>query len=105
MIHLLVLCKLSSHVDDAIIDELSSQAKIELLKIPEVLSVQTGRNRTSASEWPFFYAVDVESLSKLDLFYNDPIQIRFATKIVGPHVWSQQELRFEIDPGRDIRFS
>ena len=105
MIHLIVLCKLNSEIDDETIETMAREAQAQLLKIPEVLSVRCGRCLTERAEWPFYYAVDLESLQKLELVLDNPIQMRFVTKYVKPNTWNQLELRYELEPGKDVRYS
>ena len=105
MIHFVVLCKLNSDIEDETVEEMARAAQSQLLKIPEVVGVRAGRGIDERAEWPFYYAVDLDSLQKLELFLDDAIQLRFVEKYVKPNTWSQLELRYELEPGKDIRYS
>ena len=105
MVHLVVLCKLEEHITPERLDEMIRSARSQLLKIPEVLQVRAGKKIEEENQWPMFYAVDCESREKLESFRDDPIHVKFVEQIIKPNTWSQLELVYELDPGKDIRFS
>ena len=43
MVHLVVLCKLENHVTQEKLEEMARQARTNLLRIPEVLAVRSGK--------------------------------------------------------------
>ena len=105
MVHLVVLCKLNENVSEDELEEMSRSARSQLLKIPEVLSVRSGKRVKPDNEWPFFYSVDIDSMDKLMMFRDDPIFIRFVEKFIKPNTWNVQELIYELDPGKDVKYS
>ncbi len=105
MVHFVVLCKLEEHVTPEKLDDMVRTARSQLLRIPEVLQVRAGKRIDEENQWPFFYAVDCESMDKLAMFRDDPIQVKFVETLIKPNTWAQMELLYELEPGKDIRYS
>ena len=105
MIHHIVLYKLKPEVTPARIEEMMMNARMQLLKIPEVLSIKCGKRVNSDIQWPFFIAIDFESMDKFGIFMEDPIQVKFMEEIIKPNTADSLTLDFEMDPGKDVRFS
>ena len=105
MVHYIALCKLNDNVSEETVEEMTRSARSQLLKIPEVLAVRSGKKINPENEWPFFYSVDVESMDKIAMFQDDPILIRFIEKMIRPNSWIVQELVYELEPGKDIKYS
>ena len=80
-------------------------ARMQLLKIPEVLSIKCGKRIDSHMPWPFFIALDFESMDKYALFREDSIFVKFDAEIIKPNISDALVLDFEMDPGKDVRFS
>ena len=76
-----------------------------LLKIPEILSVHSGRNTDQESEWPFFFSFEVASLSKLEMVKDDPLYLKFLESVIRPNSTSEFAFNFETDPSQDLRYS
>ena len=55
--------------------------------------------------WPFFIAIDFESMDKYDIFREDPIYVKFVEEVIKPNVAETLALDFEMDPGKDVQFS
>ncbi|MFY8215288.1 MAG: Dabb family protein [Chthoniobacterales bacterium] len=105
MIHHLVLFKTSASVDDDRIEWMMRETRIQLLKIPEVLSVKCGKQIDPKSEWSFFLSVDVESMDKLAIYRDDPIHVKFVDEVIRPFTTERLALDFETDPARDVTYS
>jgi hypothetical protein len=105
MIHHLVLFKVNADVDEEKIEWMMRETRIQLLKIPEVASVRCGKRVESGNEWPFFLAVELESLDKLRLYRDDPIHVKYVEEVIKPHTSERLALDYEIEPGRDVRYS
>jgi hypothetical protein len=105
MIHHLVLFKLADGVDDDKIEWMMRQTRIQLLKIPEVLSVKCGKPIESKVEWPFFLAVDVESMEKLAIYRDDPNHVKFIEEVIRPNTTARVAIDYETDPGKDVTYS
>jgi hypothetical protein len=80
-------------------------ARMQLLKIPEVLSIKCGKRISPEMDWPFFIAIDFESMDKYDIYAEDPIHVKFVEDTIKPNVAETLRLDFEMDPGKDVQFS
>ena len=105
MIHHVAYFQLKPEVDAAMVEELVRVSRSLLLKIPEVLSVRSGRNLDRDSQWPVFVAIEVESLEKLRVVMDDSFYIKFIEKHVKPNIVNQFTLDFELDPSKDLKYS
>src|SRR5213596_3448912 len=74
MVHHVVLFKLKPEVTPARIEEMMMNTRMQLLKIPEVLSIKCGKRIDPELPWPFFIAIDFESMDKFEIFREDPIR-------------------------------
>src|SRR5437899_7991517 len=105
MVHHIVLYKLKPEVTPARVEEMMMNARMQLLKIPEVLSIKCGKRIDSNMPWPFFIALDFESMDKYAIFREDSIFVKFDAEIIKPNISDSLVLDFEMDPGKDVRFS
>ena len=105
MIAHLVFYKLRPGVDEIRLEEMVRGTRSILLKIPEVLSVHSGRNVDTTSEWPFFYSIEVESLDKLRMVEDDPLFLRFLRDVIQPSTDGEEAFNYETDPSKDLRYS
>ena len=105
MVHHIVLFKLKPDVTSEKLEEMMRQTRISLLKIDEVLSVKCGKNVDPKSEWAFFIAVDVESMEKLAIYREDAVHIKYVEEVIKPNTIDRVALDYEMDPGKDVRYS
>ena len=105
MIHHLVLFKLKPEVTNEKIETMMMTTRMMLLKIPEALSVKCGKRIDPASEWPYFIAVDCESMDKLALYLDDPIYLKFAEETIKPNIIERIVLDYEMEPGKEVKYS
>src|SRR4029077_16269736 len=105
MIHHVVLYKLKSEVTPARVEEMMMNTRMQLLKIPEVLSIKCGKRIDQELPWPFFIAIDFESMDKYAIFREDPVFVKFTEEVIKPNTEDSLVLDFEMDPGKDVRFS
>ncbi len=105
MIHHLVLFKLKPEADEETLEWMMRETRIQLLKIPEVLSIRCGKRIDPDSPWPFFLAVEIESREKLALFLSNPNHIKFRDEVIVPHIAKRVVLDYEMEPGKDVRYS
>jgi hypothetical protein len=105
MIHHVVLYKLKPEVTPARIEEMMMNARMQLLKIPEVQTIKCGKRIDPEMPWPFFIAIDFESMDKFAMFREDPIFVKFNEEVIKPNISDSLNLDFEMDPGKDVRFS
>ncbi|MCB1233273.1 MAG: Dabb family protein [Verrucomicrobiae bacterium] len=105
MVHFIALYKLQKHVDDAIIDEMTRASRSQLLRIQEVHNVRSGRRIDESMSYPFFLAIDFESLEKYRIFREDPIWVKFEHDQILPNTLMPMELLYETEPGKKIKYS
>jgi hypothetical protein len=105
MVHHVELFKLKPEVTPARIEEMMMNTRMQLLKIPEVLSIKCGKRIKQEMAWPFFIAIDFESMDKFDIFRDDPIYVKYVEETIKPNVAESVALDFEMDPGKDVQFS
>jgi len=105
MVHHIVLYRLKHEVTPARVEEMMMNTRMQLLKIPEVLSIKCGKRIDPEVDWPFFIAIDFESMDKYSIFCEDPIYVKFTEEVIKPNTQDSLVLDFEMDPGKDVRFS
>ena len=105
MVHHIVLYRLKQEVTPARVEEMMMNARMQLLKIPEVLSIKCGKRIDPETDWPFFIAIDFESMDKFAMFREDSIYVKFVEEVIKPNTEESLVLDFEMDPGKDVRFS
>ena len=105
MIHHIELFKLRPEVTPAKLEEMMMNTRMSLLKIPEVLSVKCGKKVDPKNDWPFFIALDFESTDKFAVYKGDPILLKFMEEIVKPNTTASMVLAYEMEPGKDVRYS
>jgi len=105
MVHHVVLYKLNPEVTPARVEQMMMNARMQLLKIPEVLSIKCGKRIDPDMDWPFFIAIDFESMDKYTIFREDSIFVKFNEETIKPNIEDSLVLDFEMDPGKDVRFS
>jgi hypothetical protein len=76
-----------------------------MLKIPEVLSVRSGRNLDPESQWQFFFSIEVDSLEKLRMTLDDPFYLKFMERSIRPNTSGHFTFDFELDPSKNLKYS
>lgn len=105
MVHHIVLFKLKPEVTPEKLEEMIMNTRIQLLKIPEVLSIKCGKRIDPTNAWPFFLAVDLESMEKLQMYREDPVHVKFVEEVIKPNTTDRLGLDYEMEPGKDVKFS
>jgi Stress responsive A/B Barrel Domain len=105
MVHHVALYKLRPDVTPEIIEEMIRKTRSLLLKIPEVLSVRSGKKIEAATDWPFFVSLDFESRHKQNMFRDDPVYLKFLEEVVRANTTESLLLDYETDPGRNVKYS
>jgi hypothetical protein len=105
MIHHVVYFQLKPEVEAATVEELVRTSRSLLLRIPEVMSVRSGRNLDPASQWGFFLAIEVDSLEKLRITLDDPFHLKFIEKHIKPTTVGSFAMSFELDPSKNLKYS
>lgn len=81
------------------------QTRIRLLKIPEVRAIKCGKRIVTENDWGFFFSMDFESMAKMSDGQADPIYQGFTTEVIDVYVREQLALSYEMEPGKDVRYS
>ncbi|MBU6301200.1 MAG: Dabb family protein [Verrucomicrobia bacterium] len=105
MVYFLALYKLHPSVTEEKLEEMIRSSRSQLLRIPEVLHLQTGRSIPSDAEWPFFVAISVESVERLRMCLEDPFFIKFKEEVIRPFTTECMDLRYEMEPGKNLKYS
>ena len=105
MIHHVVYFQLQPGVDTVAIEELVRTSRSLLLKIPEVLAVRSGRNVDPASQWQFFFSIEVDSLEKLRVTLDDPFHLKLMETWIKPRISDSFAMNYELDPSRNLKHS
>jgi hypothetical protein len=105
MIQHIELFKVRPEVTPVRLEEMMMNTRISLLKIPEVLSVRCGKKVDPKNEWPFFIALEFESLDKFAVFKSDAIYLKFNEEVIKPNITDNVTLVYEMEPGKDVRYS
>ena len=103
MINHLVLFKLRPEVDEGKIDWMMRETHIQLLRIPEVLSIRCGKRLDANLEWPFFLSVELDSAEKIVLYLEDPNHVKFVEDVIKPNITERLSLDYEMEPGKKTR--
>ncbi|HEY5705015.1 MAG TPA: Dabb family protein [Terrimicrobiaceae bacterium] len=98
MIYHLVLFKLKPEVDDAKIEWMMRETRMQLLRIPEVLSIRCGKRVDESVEWPFFLSIELDSTEKLPLYLEDPNHVKFVEEVIKPNIAERLALDYELEP-------
>lgn len=105
MVHTVTLYKLQPEITPAKLEQLMFSTRMTLLKIPEILSVKCGKNIDTKSEWPFFIALDFESMEKKAMVQEDAIYMKFVADVIKPHTLVALSLDYEMEPGKSVKYS
>ena len=105
MVQHIVLFKLKPEIPEEKVELMMRDTRIQLLKIPEVLSVKCGKRIDPANEWPFFIAVEFESMDKLAVYLDDPIHLKYVQDVIRPNTSDRLALDYEMEPGKDVQYS
>jgi hypothetical protein len=105
MVLQILLYKLRPEVEPEIVEDLMRRARTQLLRIPQVLSVRAGKEIVPFSEWPFVVALEFDTRAKQAIAHDDPFWLKFTRDTMSPHVLEQVNLDYELEPGRNVKYS
>lgn len=81
------------------------QTRSRLLGIPEFRTVTCGKRLDAENVWAFFFAADFESLDKMRLGQKTPAYVRFEREVLALHVDERSTLTYELEPGKNLKYS
>jgi hypothetical protein len=99
------LYKLKPEVTQERLEEVMSLTRVNLLRVPEVLAIRTGKRINPQHEWEWFIFMEVETLDKLAILQDDPYYIKFREEVLKPTISGEHVQSFEMDPRKDVRYS
>lgn len=106
MVHHIRLVKLKPGATTAQVEEMMIETRMRLLKIPEVRNLQCGKKiAVHDTPFDFFISIDLESLAKLKVMEESAIFLQFSQQVLEPRVAESKVLCFEMEPGKDTRYS
>jgi len=106
MVHHIILVKLKTSVKTEKVEELMIETRMRLLKIPEVRNLLCGKRiPVRPSTWDFFIGMDVETMAKLRVIEESAVYLQFRQQVLDPVTDELQPLHYEMDPGKDTRYS
>jgi hypothetical protein len=105
MIAHICLYKLKPEITEDRLETMMSSTRVNLLRVPEVLSVRTGKRIRPNDPWEWYVAIEVESLDKLAICQDDPNYFKYREEVVKPAVADQCVQSFEMDPRKDVKYS
>ncbi|MES2598739.1 MAG: Dabb family protein [Verrucomicrobiota bacterium] len=105
MIAYLSLYKLKPEVTEEALEQMMSRTRVNLLRVPEVLTVKTGKRVNPNDPFPWFVYIEVESMDKLAICQDDPHYIKFREEVLKPNVADQESTAFEMEPRKDVKYS
>lgn len=99
------LFKLKPEVTPEKLEELMTRTRVNLLRVPEVLAVRTGKRINAGDAWEWFVFLEVESLDKLAICKDDPNYIKFREEVLRPAVAEECVQAYEMEPRKDVKYS
>jgi hypothetical protein len=105
MIAYLSLYKLKPEVTQEKLEEMMARTRVNLLRVPEVLAVKTGKRVNPNDTFPWFVYLEVESMDKLAICQDDPNYIKYREEVLKPNIAEQEATAFEMEPRKDVKYS
>ena len=107
MIHHLKLIHLKPGLPEERVEEVMVESRIRILKIQDVLSLACGKGIPGKEETPhdLFLALEFENSLKRTAAFDHPLYQQFEAQVLKPNAQKIEVLEFEMDPGKDVRFS
>jgi hypothetical protein len=106
MIQHLVLLTTKPEVIPSKLEEIMVETRIRLLKIPEINNLRVGKRiDTTNNPYTYFFSFDVENMDKLAFVHENAVYVQFEKQILGPFIVSSKVFDYEMEPGKDVRYS
>ena len=106
MVHHIVLLTTKPEVIPTKIEDIMVETRIRLLKIPEVNNLRVGKRIDTANNpHTCFFSFDVENMDKLTFILENAVYVQFEKQILGPFVTTVKVIDYEMEPGKDVRYS
>ena len=106
MVHHIVLLTTKPEVIPSKLEEIMVETRIRLLKIPEVNNLRVGKRiDTTNNPHTCFFSFDVENMDKLAFVMENAVYVQFEKQILGAFVANFTSFDYEMEPGKDVRYS
>jgi hypothetical protein len=105
MVHHITLFKLKPEVTPEKLEKMMMTTRMSLLKIPEILAVKCGKAIDGKMEWPFFISLELESMEKLQMTEEDAIYMKFVSDVIKANTAERLVLNYEMEPGKNVKYS
>ncbi len=105
MVHHLSLYKLKKGVSEEALETMIRRTRSLLLKIPEALAVRSGKRIDPDCVWPFFVAIDFETRAKQAIFRDDPVYLKYLAEVIKPYTTEGLAVDYEMEPGKNVKYS
>lgn len=106
MIHHLMLLTTKPDLPPAKIEDIMVETRIRMLKIPEVNNLRVGKRvDTDNNPYSVFFSFDVENMDKLAYVQENAVYVQFEKQILGKFIASSRVFNYEMEPGKDVRYS
>lgn len=105
MIHHICLVETNDSVNSEKIEEIMVETRIRLLKIPEINNLHVGKRIDSDNEYNYFYSFDIENMDKLKYAQESAVFTQFQKQILDPHAENMVTMDYEMEPGKDVKYS
>lgn len=105
MVEHLVLFKLKPGLPPDRVEEMMRHTRMQLLKIPEVNIVKCGKRIDPDNPYDFFLSVQVDTMVHLASYAAHPVHVKFVEEVIKPNVVERLALDYEMEPGKDVRYS
>jgi len=101
-----VLLTAKPEIDPAKLESIMVETRIRLLKITEVNNLRVGKRvDTKDNPHTFFFSFDVENMDKLAYVMENAVYVQFEKQILAQFVADFKSLDYEMEPGKDVRYS
>jgi hypothetical protein len=106
MVHHICLLETKPDVTSEKLEELMVETRIRLLRIPEINNLRVGKRiDLEGNPFTFFFSVDLENMDRLGIMHDSAIFTQYQKQILVPFVTRYQVFNYEMEPGKDVRYS
>lgn len=106
MIHHICLLEVKNTVNSEKLENLIVETRIRLLKIPEVNNLRVGKRiDTVNNPYTFFYSFDCDNMDKLSTLQDSAVFTQFQKQILDLFTDRYLTMNYEMEPGKDVKYS
>lgn len=106
MVHHISLLEVKPSVTPEQLESIMVETRIRLLKIPEINNLRVGKRiEVKTNPFTYFFSMDVENLDKLKYAQESAVYTQFQKQVLDPYVTKLNSFNYEMEPGKDVRYS